>query len=95
MVPHLRKAFNEAFTPARYQAFLKDLDSRHPGAISFRVAETPVFADKAFTQKMLDACESIIDTITAPGFKNITERAIPQNEHVPGETPHSHMIAFD
>lgn len=95
MVPHLRKAFNAAFTTNRYQTFLKDLDSLHPGAIEFRVAETPVFADKVFTQKMLDACESIIDIITAPEFKNITERAIPKNEYVHGETPHSHMIAFD
>lgn len=95
MVPHLRKAFNEAFTPGRYQTFLNDLDSLHPGAITFRVAETPVFADKAFTQKMLAACESIIDIITTPGFKSITERAIPQNEYLPAETPQSHMIAFD
>ncbi len=95
MVPHLRKAFNEAFSTDRYQTFLKDLDSVHPGAIEFRVAETPVFADKPFTQKMLDACESIIDIITDPEFKNITEKAIPKNEYVPGESAHSHMIVFD
>src|SRR5690606_31407409 len=95
MVPHLRKAFNAAFTTNRYQTFLKDLNSLHPGAIEFRVAETPVFADKQFTQKMLDACENIIDIITDPEFKDITDRAIPQNEYVPGETAHSHMIAFD
>ncbi|HRP58532.1 hypothetical protein [Agriterribacter sp.] len=95
MVPQLRKAFNAGFTASRYQAFLKDLNSLHPGAIEFRVAETPVFADKQFTQKMLDACESIIDIITDPEFKTITERAIPKNEYVPGETMHSHMIAFD
>jgi hypothetical protein len=95
MVPRLRKAFNEAFTADQYQLFLKDLNSLHPGAIEFRVAETPVFADKAFTRKMLDTCESIIDLITDTAFKSITEKAIPQNEYVPGETPHSHMIAFD
>lgn len=95
MVPELRKGFNQHFSQSRYDAFLKDLDSMHPGAIAFRVAETPVFADKVFTRKMLDACENIIDIITDPAFKTITNRAIPAEENVPGETSHSHMIAFD
>lgn len=95
MVPELRKGFNQHFSQSRYDAFLKDLDSIHPGAIAFRVAETPVFADKVFTRKMLDACENIIDIITDPAFKTITNRAIPAEENVPGETSHSHMIAFD
>lgn len=95
MVSSLRKAFNKAFTTEKYQAFLQDLNSKHPGAIEFRVAETPVFADKVFTKKMLDACESIVDVITDPQFKTITNRAIPTYEFVQNETPHSHMIAFD
>jgi hypothetical protein len=95
MVPGLRKAFNEAFTKDTYEAFLKDLHSKHPGAIEFRVAETPVFIDKAFTGKLIDACESIVDIITAPGFKQLTQRSIPTGENVPAENAFSHMIAFD
>src|SRR6185436_6603665 len=95
MVPALRKAYNEAFTKEKYAAFLKDLDSKHPGAIEFRIAETPVFADKQFGRKLTDACESIIDVITEPKFKSLTDRAIPAHERVPGENGHSHMIAFD
>ncbi len=95
MVPALRKQFNEAFTKEQYEAFLEDLHSKYPGAIEFRIAETPEFIDKAFTQKLLDACESIIDVITAPGFKELTDRSIPAGENVPNETSTSHMIAFD
>ena len=95
MVPSLRKTFNQNFSKQRYEAFLADLNSKHPGAIEFRVAETPIFADKSFTQKMLDACESIVDIITGKHFKTITDRAIPPGENVQDETPHSHMIAFD
>jgi len=51
MVPGLRKAFNDSFTDQQYQAFLKDLDSKYPGAVEFRLAETPVFANKQFAQK--------------------------------------------
>lgn len=95
MVPELRQAFNKDFTKAKYEAFLADLHSKHPGAIEFRVAETAVFADKYFTEKMVDACESIIDVITDERFKSLTDNAIPAGEKVPDENDHPHMIAFD
>jgi hypothetical protein len=95
MVPELRKAFNESFTKEKYEAFLADLNSKHPGAIEFRVAETPVFADKSFKQKVIDACESIVDVITDAQFKELTKNAIPASEKVPNENAHPHMIAFD
>lgn len=95
MVPELRQAFNESFNTAEYDAFLTDLNSKHPGAIEFRVAETPVFADKTFKQKIIDACESIVDVIVDPQFKELTNSAIPASENVPNENDHPHMIAFD
>lgn len=95
MVPSLRKVYNETFTVEQYNTFLKDLHSKYPGAIEFRLAETPVFIDKAFAQKVFDACESIIDVIADPKFKELTERAIPPAERVPNENDHAHMIAFD
>ncbi len=95
MIPALRKKFNQEFSRDKYASFLKDLDSKHPGAIEFRVAETPIFVSKSFTQKLVDACESIVDVITDPGFKQLTDRAIPKNDYVLNENDHAHMIAFD
>jgi hypothetical protein len=95
MVPSIRKAFNSSFTIEKYEAFLNDLHSKHPGDIEFRVSETPVFVDKVFKQKMLDACESIVDVICNEKFLAMTERAIPAGEKVPNENKQSHMIAFD
>ena len=95
MVPGLRKKFNEAFSKEKYENFLQDLHSKYPGAIEFRIAETPEFIDKVFTQKLLDACERIIDLIVDPGFKTLTDRSIPKGENVPNENTISHMIAFD
>jgi hypothetical protein len=43
MVSSVRKEFNEQFSQKNYNAFLKDLDDLYPGAIEFRLAETPVF----------------------------------------------------
>src|SRR5438270_10702009 len=95
MVPALRKAFNEYFSNERYEAFLKDLNSKYPGAIEFRLCETPVFVDKEFAAKMIDACEYIIDVITDPAFKEFTEPSIPVHERVPNETDRCEMMVFD
>ena len=95
MVPALRKAFNKNFTAEKYQAFLDELQAVHPGAIEFRVAETAVFVPKDFTEKIIDACESIVDLIVDPKFKQLTRNAIPASVAVPGENDHTHFIAFD
>jgi hypothetical protein len=95
MIPELRTQYNENFTEEKYQSFLEDLDSKHPGDIVFRVAETPVFIPKDFTKKILDACESIVDIIVEPGFKKLTDRAIPKKDEVPNENEHTDFIAFD
>jgi hypothetical protein len=54
-----------------------------------------VFIPKDFTQKILDACESIVDIITNSEYKQLTKNAIPAHLQVPGENEHSHFIAFD
>lgn len=95
MVPQLRTAFNASLTAEKYQAYLDDLNSPHPGDLVFRVAETPIFVGKDFTQKILAACESIVDVIVRPDFLDLTANAIPDNVKVPDETPYSDFIAFD
>ncbi|MBN9385425.1 MAG: hypothetical protein J0H74_32000 [Chitinophagaceae bacterium] len=95
MVPFLRQAFNNTFTREKYEAFLKDLHSPYPGAIDFRIAETPVFIPKTFAAQLTDTCEYIIDVITDPEFKQRTERSIPDSDRVPHENAHSHFLAFD
>src|SRR6478672_2296275 len=95
MVPPIREKYNAAFTPEKYAAFLQDLNSKHPGAIDFRVAETPVFINNDFKEKILSACESIVDVICQFNFKTLTSHAIPEDLRVPGENSFSHFIAFD
>jgi hypothetical protein len=95
MVPEIRNQFNTEFTEEKYHAYLHELNALRPGAIEFRVAETPVFCDRAFTKKMIDACESIVDVIVSPSFKSESARAIPVGLNVPGENAHTNFIAFD
>lgn len=95
MQPALRDAFNRNFSQEKYQQYLNAIDAIHPGALDFRVAETPIFIPKSFTKKMLQACEEIIDVLARKDFKQLTERAIPKEVFVPNETDHSDFIAFD
>ena len=88
MVPSIREAYNAAFTPEKYEAFLKDLHSAWPGQIDFRVAETPIFIPRDFTNKVIDACENIVDIIIDPKFKELTRNAIPEKVKVTGENAH-------
>lgn len=95
MIPHIRKSYNKSFSSEKYAALLQELQSGHPDSIEFRIAETPVFINSNFKEKIQAACEAIVDVITAPDFKSLTERAIPKDEYVPNENAHTHFIAFD
>ncbi len=94
MVPDLRAQYNNNFTQEKYEAFLKELNSQH-GPIQFRSAETPVFVPKDFTNQMLSACESIVDVILKPDFKELTQHAIPENLRVLNEDDYPSCITFD
>jgi hypothetical protein len=95
MVPSLRQAFNAAFTPERYEAYIAELEALQPGALDFRNSETPIFIPRDFKDKVVDACERITDIIVSPNFKELTHKAVPANINIPGENEHTHFIAFD
>ena len=91
----LRDRFNKNFTKENYKDYLRSIEAISPGALDFRIAETPIFIPQDFTKKMLDACEDIIDIIIAPNFKTLTDRSIPDDVRVPGEEGHAQCMVFD
>jgi len=95
MIKELRQRFNKDFSKEKYEAYMAKLENLHPGALDFRNAETPVFVPKEFTEKMLGACEDIIDVIVDPKFISLTERGIPANVKVPNESGHAQFVVFD
>ncbi|NHA05401.1 hypothetical protein G7092_16445 [Mucilaginibacter sp. HC2] len=95
MDPSARETFNRHFTAEKYEAFLTHLNDGLPNPVPFRVAETPVFLTDNFRDKLVAAGNSIIDTILQPGFKDLTERSIPDKWRLPNENDHPHFIALD
>jgi len=95
MVPSLWKAFNEQFSAEKYLHFLNCLQQDLKEEIAFRVAETPVFLPHDLKNKLIQAGDEILKTLLASGFKELTNRAIPEKWKVANETNHPHFIAFD
>ncbi|MBS1755597.1 MAG: hypothetical protein KF741_09295 [Ferruginibacter sp.] len=95
MIKDIREQFNAAFTKEKYDAYMQKIEALHPGSLDFRNAETPVFIPADFTAKMLGACEDIIDVLVDARFNKMTERGIPGNVKVPGETAHPEFLVFD
>src|SRR3954453_9212415 len=95
MVPELRKKYNEQFSQEQYKKFIHAIENVYPGQLDFRIAETPVFVPKAFTEKMIAACDHIIDVIQQADYIRHSSKAIPAHLNVPGEDAHPHCIAFD
>ncbi len=95
MEPSARKKFNENFTEAKFGDFLDNLNEGLQNPVAFRVAETPIFIPDAFRDQLKAAGDEIIETILQPGFKELTERAIPEKWNIPNENDHPHFIALD
>lgn len=76
MIASIRQKFNAAFTEVSYQNYLAFLNTPFPGALDFSVAETPIFIDKAFTEKMLATGEYVNQVIQSNSFKSITEPSL-------------------
>jgi hypothetical protein len=95
MIPSARKNFNDQFSEAKYAAFLADLDKTFHYKIPFRVAESPVFVDKVFKEKLMTAANEIIDFLVRPDFKQLMAGALPAHLSVPRQDAHTLFLALD
>jgi len=91
MIAEIRKEFNKSFSENKYAAFLGDLNQKFNHTITFRVAESPIFVDKVFKQKLIDASNLIVDFLVRDDFKRLTQKSIPGNLKVPKENA-SHIV---
>ncbi|HLZ15885.1 MAG TPA: hypothetical protein VKQ08_02550 [Cyclobacteriaceae bacterium] len=95
MIAAVRRKFNAQFSEEKYRRFLTDLNQAFNHRITFRVAESPIFVDKEFKRKLIDASGQIVDFLVRDDFRKLTERAIPPKLFVPNETDHTLFLALD
>jgi hypothetical protein len=84
MEPSLRRAFNAAFTPDFYAAYLSRFEQRVGCKIPFRVAETPLFLPEELRGRLERSAREIVEQISSPSLIEKMKRAIPAHLDVPG-----------
>ncbi len=84
MIHHLRNQYNSDFSVEKYHKLLNRLKDELGHEVLFRVAETPVFVPKEFKHQLLDACDTIFNTINTADFYKNSEGALKGMPHVPG-----------
>ncbi len=95
MIPDIRRAYNAAFTPERYEAMVRDLE-RDAGCPSvFRICETPLFLSAALTHELIEAAHEVLAAVTSEDYLKISDRAVPPHLAVPGEEGHTVFLQVD
>lgn len=96
MIPALRNAFNDGFTPQRYTQFLARLEHEVGTPIHFRVCETPVFLPRPLAAKLCAYGEQLIKQLVGnPGYLEASNVSVPNDYRVPNETATPMFIQVD
>lgn len=95
MIKEIRAYFNQQLKPHQYESYLNYFNSRYPGAIDFRMAETPIFIPEDFKIKLLDTGDSVIHYILSNEFQTNTYPALNKNFIVPNEPRYPSCIVMD
>lgn len=90
-----RQSFNKNFSDSAYKNYLASFEKAFPHALDFRVAESPIFIDKTFLQKMLDTGDYVNSVIQSHPFKAMTENALKYCAFFPNETALPDCIIMD
>ena len=95
MIASIRQKFNATFTEQSHQNYLAALNTPFPGALDFSVAETPIFINKYFTEKVLATGDYVNQIIQSDRFNSITEPSLKNIPVFPNETALPKCIVMD
>jgi hypothetical protein len=96
MIPFYRQAFNEGFTPEKYDRLKRTMAARCGMEIPFPVSETPCFFPAALVERMAENGKELIrQLVESPEFHKRSEASIPARFRVPNESPHPMFIQVD
>lgn len=95
MVPELRRRFNAAYTPAKYQRFLELLDTGCGTHVKFRNCETACFFPRSLIDRMANDGAKLIEQLMTSEYLARSEETIPAEYRVPGEDARPLFIQVD
>lgn len=95
MDPQLRSRFNADFTPEKYAALLRCINTSARWPADFRIAETPLFLTPEFKDEAVRAATEIVVETRTPEFARHAASAIPSGLEVPNESQHPDFLIVD
>ncbi|HYM77558.1 MAG TPA: hypothetical protein VE377_16420 [Candidatus Dormibacteraeota bacterium] len=96
MISSLRRQFNDSFTPAKYQKFLRRIDDVCGTHVQFRLSETPCFFPKELIDRMArDGQELVRQLVDSAEYRAKSDEAVPAEFKVPNEAPHPMFVQVD
>jgi hypothetical protein len=91
----LRAQFNADFAPEKYAAFLRCINEFTRWPADFRVAETPIFLTRDFTDDVVRAANQIGAATQTAEFAKHAASAIPAGLETPNESAHPECVIVD
>jgi hypothetical protein len=95
MIETIRDWYNQSFTAEKFNTYHKRIEQEIGDEPHFRLSETPIFVPKTFKERLLDACNELIDVVEAPGFYQSSEKAIPDHLRFANDPGYSPILIFD
>ena len=96
MIVPLREHFNREFTEEKYRSLVSRLNEECGTRVSFRICETPVFIPSGLMSAMETAgAEIIAQLMTNTEYRKHSERSVPEEYRVPGESTHPLFLSLD
>ncbi|MBY0504669.1 MAG: hypothetical protein K2X03_12215 [Bryobacteraceae bacterium] len=95
MSQELRRQFNAQWTPAKYAQFLAGIDADLGAHVEFRISETPCFFDTGLAERMCASGVALLEQLTDPAYKLVSDRAVPDAYRVPNEAAHPMFVQVD
>lgn len=83
MITEIRRRYNAAFSQARYDAFVQDLNSTYRFPMDFHLCETPLFLSAPLMADLIAATERLAHAVQTPDYLARSRPAVPPRLQVP------------
>lgn len=95
MIASLRSEFLARWTPAKYERLLAILAAECGAPIPFRICETPCFLDAPLLATLEQSGRELIEQLSTPSYRAISEAAVPAEFRAPNEDPKPLFVQVD
>jgi len=95
VITELRRAYNRAFTQAKYEDYRRSLEEQAGCPIEFRLCETPIFLPPGLRDEMVRAATEIWTELSSPENLRASLEAVPPALDVPGAGDHPQFAQAD